>query len=305
MTTDGFVGNEPEGIAEQASPRLELTAGQRYGLVFENESDHAHNLVLTDSYPGGVAMFRTSAVDPGGAQGVTFTAKPSVTAYFCEFHSHEVGQVVVQEGQGTPTGNVTAANATGPRGEVNDTNATVNVTERPGTPAVNESILPENRTGNLSDEPGNPTARFTNISGVQNASENATGNMTGNQTAAGDLAGASPEPAKTFQFVGSVPAWVAQAPQEIQGQENPTLPVEPGETYEVRWVNADGAPHNWFIETEDDETLVRSDTMQGAGDWQTVKFVASDNMWQYYCQYHPVAMRGEMELGGSGGGGGD
>ncbi|MFD1589395.1 plastocyanin/azurin family copper-binding protein [Halorientalis brevis] len=308
MTNDGFVGNEPEAIAEEASPRLELSAGQRYGVVVENESDQAHNLVMTDAYPGGIAMFRTNVVDPGGAQGVTFTARPSLTAYYCEQHSHEVGPVAVQGAAGTQTGNVTAVNATGPRGDVNNTTATptprppVNVTERPGTPAVNESVLPENRTGNATGENiANPTARFTDISGVQNASENQTGNATGNVTgnATGDLAGASPDPAKTFRFVGSVPAWVAQAPQEIQGQENPELPVEPGETYEIVWVNADGAPHNWFIETEDDESLVRSDTIQQAGSWQTVKFVASENMYQYYCQYHPVAMRGDLNLGGT------
>jgi len=318
MTNDGFVGIEPEAIADRASPRLEMTAGRRYGIVIRNESDQPHNLVLTDSYPGGVAMFRTDLVDPGGAQGVTFTAKRSLTAYFCEQHTHEVGQITVQGAAGpqtgNQTGNITAVNATGPRGEVPDNatgnvtenvtgNATtprppVNVTEREGTPAVNESVLPENRTGNATgDEIGNPTARFTDIAGVQNVSQNQTGNATGNMTA-GDLAGESPEPAETFKFVGSVPAWVAQAPQEIQGQENPTLPIEAGKTYEVVWVNADGAPHNWFMETENDETLVRSDTIVDAGSWQTVKFVASDNMWQYYCQYHPVAMRGDLEFGG-------
>lgn len=321
MTNDGFVGIEPEAIADQASPRLEMNTGQRYGVVVRNESDHAHNLVLTDSYPGGIAMFRTDFIDPGGAQGVTFTAKPSLTAYFCEHHQHEVGQIMVQGAAGPQTGNITAVNATGPRGEVNNNttaNVTterppVNVTERQGTPVVNESILPENRTGNATgDELGNPTARFTDISGVQNVSQNQTGNatgnmtdanvsgnMTGNATAAGDLAGANPEPAETFKFVGSVPGWTAQAPQAIQGEQNPTLPIEAGKTYEVVWVNADGAPHNWFMETEDDETLVRSDTIVDAGSWQSVKFVASENMWQYYCQYHPVAMRGDLEFGGN------
>ena len=107
-----------------------------------------------------------------------------------------------------------------------------------------------------------------------------------------------PNVAETYQLVGIFTGWVGQAPESIAGKINPTLPVEPGRTYEVRWLNGDGAPHNFMIETDGDEQLVRSDVVATEGARQTVRFVASDRMWEYYCQIHPLAMRGDMRLPG-------
>ncbi|WP_435180011.1 cupredoxin domain-containing protein [Halorussus sp. AFM4] len=103
-------------------------------------------------------------------------------------------------------------------------------------------------------------------------------------------------PFQTFRFVGSVPGWQALAPSGIQGKTNPTLRLVPGRTYAVIWINGDGAPHNWEIENEADETLVRSDVMERGGARQTVKFQATEEMSVYYCQYHPLRMRGEIEI---------
>lgn len=53
------------------------------------------------------------------------------------------------------------------------------------------------------------------------------------------------EPAETFRLGGRVSGWIGQEPEEIQGTENPTLPVQEGEVYELTWENLDGAPHNF------------------------------------------------------------
>lgn len=109
-------------------------------------------------------------------------------------------------------------------------------------------------------------------------------------------AGATDEPVVSYQFFGGVPGWRAQSPGLVSGQVNPTLLLVPGRIHEVVWQNVDGAPHNFLLETDDDEMLVRSDTITDSGSWQTVKFVASERMYQYYCQFHPLGMRGDVEL---------
>lgn len=292
MTDDGWVGREPEEIADTASPTLEMEPAGTYRIEWENQSSQHHNLVVTQSYPNGVAAYRTDFVYPDGSQDVTFTATPGTTAYFCEQHVTEVGPIAMGGAPGQADGG-SDGNETQEDGNVTD-NATkapenetlspddieVNVSTDRGEPRGDEAVFP----GNLSE---NPTARFTNISGLPEE-----------QVEGGDLAGSSPEPAERFVFSGIAPAWVAQAPQEIQGDENPALDLDSDETYEVVWINGDGAPHNWMIETDDDETLVRSQQTSESGSWQTVRFVASDRMYQYYCQFHPVTMRGDTELGG-------
>ena len=111
-----------------------------------------------------------------------------------------------------------------------------------------------------------------------------------------NLTQAASEPAQTFEFVGSVPGWQATGPSSISGQTNPTLRLVPGRLYAIYWINGDGAPHNVEIENDQDETMVRSDVIERGGARQTVKFVAREDMSVYYCQYHPISMRGEIEI---------
>ena len=103
-------------------------------------------------------------------------------------------------------------------------------------------------------------------------------------------------PVTTFQFVGSTTGWQATGPSSIQGQTNPTLRLVPGNLYAIHWINGDGAPHNVEIENDQEQTLVRSDILTRGGATQTVKFTATEQMTEYYCQYHPLRMSGDVEI---------
>ncbi|MFC4550159.1 MULTISPECIES: cupredoxin domain-containing protein [Halorussus] len=124
------------------------------------------------------------------------------------------------------------------------------------------------------------------------------GQATATQTATVEdrnLTQAASQPVQTFRFAGSTTGWQALAPSSIAGQTNPTLRLVPGRLYGVEWINADGAPHNWEMENDQDETLVRSDVIARSGARQTVRFVATEDMSVYYCQYHPIGMRGQVQ----------
>lgn len=100
------------------------------------------------------------------------------------------------------------------------------------------------------------------------------------------------QPLQTFRFAARTGGWIALS----SGAFNPTLQLVPGRPYAVQWVNADGAPHNFVIEDDDDNFIVRSDYTFEAGATQTLKFVASEKMHEYFCEVHPVKMRGDVQL---------
>lgn len=271
MTEDGWVGQAPESISDTASPTLQMEPGQSYRVAVDNQTQERHNLVLSGRYPTGTTLVRTKFADPGESLEVTFTAQRGLSAYFCEQHLEEVGPIAVGgDAAQVDDATATAANDTGP-----ELNTTGNIPGIPGNVSGNASIVPANVTNLVNDT-----------------------NVTANTTDGGDLAGTSPEPAQTFKFVGTVPGWIATAPQEIQGETNPTLDLTVGETYDFIWVNGDGAPHNLIVETDDDEQLLRSDQIAKGGSWQTIRFVATGRMHQYYCQFHPIGMRGDVALNG-------
>lgn len=62
--------------------------------------------------------------------------------------------------------------------------------------------------------------------------------------------GQAQEIAATFLLGGRIEGWEGVAPEEIAGATNPTLPVEPGQTYRLLWQNLDGAAHNLEIQNE-------------------------------------------------------
>ena len=115
--------------------------------------------------------------------------------------------------------------------------------------------------------------------------------------AAGLTAVASAQEDETvLELDGDTPGWIGLSPEAIEGEENPTLELETGETYEVVWENVDGLPHNFAILSGDGEQLVRSDVIEGEGETQTVEFEVTEEMAEYYCEIHPDTMRGDIEL---------
>ncbi|QLG61429.1 PQQ-dependent sugar dehydrogenase [Halorarum salinum] len=102
----------------------------------------------------------------------------------------------------------------------------------------------------------------------------------------------------TFRLQGGIGRWVGQAPSSIADQGNPTLELEPGETYRVEWTNIDGFDHNFVIlDTEGDE-VVRTEVVSEQGATQSVEFEATEEMTEYICEIHPRTMRGQVTVGG-------
>ncbi|MDY6764872.1 MAG: CARDB domain-containing protein, partial [Halobacteria archaeon] len=81
--TDGWQGRSPESIAGETNPTLNLTAGQRYRVVWENVDGAPHNFVIRDKQ--GNEMRRTQIIT-SGTQTVEFTAKEEMGRYHCEVH---------------------------------------------------------------------------------------------------------------------------------------------------------------------------------------------------------------------------
>lgn len=107
------------------------------------------------------------------------------------------------------------------------------------------------------------------------------------------------EAGEQIEFDGQTSGWEGVAPGDIDGEVNPTLVLEEGETYEIGWEEGDGQTHNIQLENEDRE-LVDDDwqtdrTQEPDGD-QWIEFEATDDIAYYVCDPHPDAMRGEIQI---------
>ena len=103
--------------------------------------------------------------------------------------------------------------------------------------------------------------------------------------------------AQTFRFAGEVGGWKGRAPSEIEGQNNPTLQLEPGRDYVFVWENTDGLPHNVIISDGNGNNFVDSEIISEQGATQRVEFTAEAGMSTYYCEVHPTSMRGDVQTG--------
>ncbi|MFC4541706.1 plastocyanin/azurin family copper-binding protein [Halosolutus amylolyticus] len=98
-------------------------------------------------------------------------------------------------------------------------------------------------------------------------------------------------------LAGRIEYWYGVAPEAIEGEENPTLDLEEGEEYELVWINVDGVEHELVVESGDGEELEASEASETAGEAVSMTFEASEDAAEYYCQFHPESMRGDVELG--------
>lgn len=105
------------------------------------------------------------------------------------------------------------------------------------------------------------------------------------------------EVAETFELVGVASGWVG-ASGDIDGEQNPTLNLEAGKKYRIVWENGDGKSHNVAIFGTDKNLLVHSPIMANQGQTQTVEFIATEAMVDYYCEVHYIAMRGDVKVSG-------
>lgn len=98
-------------------------------------------------------------------------------------------------------------------------------------------------------------------------------------------------------LAGCTEYWYGVAPEKIEGEENPTLQFEAGQEYELVWINVDSAEHELLVETDDGEELEASDASETAGEAVSMTVEANEDAAEYYCEYHPENMRGDVELG--------
>lgn len=103
---------------------------------------------------------------------------------------------------------------------------------------------------------------------------------------------------QTFEFEAAMGGWVSTAPSDIEDAVNPTLDLEAGRTYEIQWTNMDGFEHNFVVLDTGGTELIRTGTIQQAGQTQVIRFTATEEMTQYMCEIHPSTMRGTLSLAG-------
>ncbi|WP_458209063.1 cupredoxin domain-containing protein [Haladaptatus sp. NG-SE-30] len=91
----GWIGKQPQSIADEKNPTLSLKAGQKYELTWENIDGKEHELIIVDANENELAKSEESE-EKGKTVTMTFTATKKMTRYFCEYHPFPMkGQVTV------------------------------------------------------------------------------------------------------------------------------------------------------------------------------------------------------------------
>ncbi|AGB30046.1 hypothetical protein Natpe_0100 [Natrinema pellirubrum DSM 15624] len=124
------------------------------------------------------------------------------------------------------------------------------------------------------------------------------GNGNGNGNGNGDGDGIEIDPDTQIEFDGQTSGWVGIAPDSIADEENPTLILQEGETYEIGWTTGDGAEHNIAIYDENDEVVddLVTDQVTEPGDDQWLEFEASSEMVTYICEVHTTTMVADIQV---------
>lgn len=102
------------------------------------------------------------------------------------------------------------------------------------------------------------------------------------------------EPAEIL-LGGRAGAWVGRAPSAIRGVRNPTIRLQVGAEYELRFENMDGRTHNLRVVGVELADAVTTDTTTREGAVAGARFTATGTMASYYCEYHSTAMSGGIE----------
>ncbi|MFC4542374.1 plastocyanin/azurin family copper-binding protein [Halosolutus amylolyticus] len=133
--------------------------------------------------------------------------------------------------------------------------------------------------------------------------DNETGD--GNETEDGEEDGEAISPDDEIELGAEVQAWMGQAPDQIADQENPTLVLQEGESYDITWENLDGQMHNIEIVDDSDEVVddYSTDEMGEEGETQTLEVdEITSEMAEYVCRPHEGTMRGTIEVESGDGG---
>lgn len=129
------------------------------------------------------------------------------------------------------------------------------------------------------------------LAAATSATAGCVGSGPGSDSGSGDGQGG-----KRLALGGKTAAWVGQAPGDIEGKRNPTLTLTAGTTYELTWENLDGMEHELVVQDADGKELKASKSSEKKGETVTFTFDATEEMAEYYCEYHPERMRGQVEV---------
>lgn len=100
----------------------------------------------------------------------------------------------------------------------------------------------------------------------------------------------------TIVLGGRAAHWLGLAPGSLWDRENPTLRLRGGREYQLVWMNLDGQEHDFRIVGADGEEVAATSARQDVGATHDTTFEATDGMAEYYCDYHPESMRGNVEV---------
>lgn len=153
-----------------------------------------------------------------------------------------------------------------------------------GGGAGNDTSAEENDTGG---QTGNDTSTGENDTGGQADNDTSTGE---NETL-GQSGGST-----TIRLGGETEGWTGEEPEAIAGETNPTLQLQADTTYEIVWDNLDGEEHELILADENGEEVEASEESATEGESVTLEFTASQDLAEYFCEYHPDSMRGEIEV---------
>jgi plastocyanin len=113
------------------------------------------------------------------------------------------------------------------------------------------------------------------------------------------------EPDTQIVLDAQTAGWVGVEPEEIADDENPTITLQDGESYEIGWEEGDGSSHNIELVDDSDEVVDDYETEEDTegGDDQFIEFDATDEIVEYVCRPHEGTMRGSIEIGEGNGNG--
>lgn len=128
--------------------------------------------------------------------------------------------------------------------------------------------------------------------GSPTETDGSAGGANGSQTDGG----AGSAGGQTVRLGGETQGWVGQAPDAIADETNPTLELRAGTTYEITWENLDGAEHELIVTDENGEEVAASEESEEQGETVTMELDVEEGLAEYYCEYHPEAMRGQITV---------
>ncbi|MGQ3412893.1 plastocyanin/azurin family copper-binding protein [Natrinema sp. LN54] len=107
------------------------------------------------------------------------------------------------------------------------------------------------------------------------------------------------EPDTEILFKADSLGWTGKSPSSIEGQENPTIALQEGETYTIGWDEGDGQGHNFAI-YDDSEGVVgdySTEQVSEPGEDQVYEIEVTSEMAEYVCEPHyDSGMAGSIDV---------